>query len=170
MRQPTRGEKSDEEPSLDSLYAQRIVKRLRVVFRTIQEHSRWVEKQCGVSAAQLWAMWELHSTPGLRVSELSKALSIHQSTASNLLDKLESKGLIQRERGKADHRVVRLYLTESGGELVEKSPRPAQGALSNALGQLPRESLQQLDEGLGQLLATMKVRPRDAALRPLSDD
>ncbi|MGE0082516.1 MAG: MarR family transcriptional regulator, partial [Thiohalomonadaceae bacterium] len=32
-----------------------VVQYLRVVFRSIQEHSRWVEKQCGVSAAQLWA-------------------------------------------------------------------------------------------------------------------
>ncbi|KPK40176.1 MAG: hypothetical protein AMJ69_03215, partial [Gammaproteobacteria bacterium SG8_47] len=47
----------------------RIVQDLRVVFRTVQAHSRWVEKQCGVSGAQLWAMWELFASPGLKVSE-----------------------------------------------------------------------------------------------------
>jgi DNA-binding MarR family transcriptional regulator len=154
----------------DPAHSRRIVQKLRVVFRSIHEHSRWVEKQCGVSAAQLWAMWELRAKPGLRVSELSEVLSIHPSTASNMLDKLERKGLVRRRRGKTDHRVVRLYLTETGEEFVRHAPRPAQGALTDALGNMAEDQLQHLDDSLGLLLAAMKVRPQDAALRPLSDD
>ena len=107
-----------------------IVQQFRIIFRSIQDHSRWVERQCGVSAAQLWAMFELSAHPGIRVSELSKALSIHQSTASNMLDKLEKKGLVARKRKSSDQRVVRLYLTDKGAELVAPAPRPAHGALS----------------------------------------
>ena len=157
-------------PDDAAAYERRIVQRLRVVFRSIQEHSRWVEKQCGVSAAQLWAMWELSSTPGLRVSELSKALAIHQSTASNMLDKLEKKGLVKRERDEVDQRVVRLYLTEAGWDLVEKAPRPARGALSDALQRLSPLDLAALDATLGELVAAMTVRPHDAAHKPLSDN
>ena len=147
-----------------------IVQAFRIVFRSIQEHSRWVEKQCGVSAAQLWTMWELQARPGLRVSELSQALSIHQSTASNLLDKLERKRLIKRERRGPDHRVVRLYLTDQGRALVEQAPRPAQGALSSALAALPDDAIAGLDGQLAALLTAMHVRNPDAALEPLSGD
>lgn len=145
-----------------------VVKGFRVVFRTIQEHSRWVEKQCGVSAAQLWAMWELHAKPGMRVSELSGAMSIHQSTASNLLDKLERKRLLRRERRGPDHRVVHLYLTDTGVELVRGAPRPAQGALSSALAMLSDDVLQQLDANVSALAALMDVDNPKAALEPLS--
>jgi len=147
-----------------------IVQAFRIVFRSIQEHSRWVEKQCGVSAAQLWTLWELQARPGLRVSELSRALSIHQSTASNLLDKLERKRLITRERRGPDHRVVRLYLTDRGRALVEQAPRPAQGALSSALAALPDAALAELDGQLTALVAAMHVPNADAALEPLSGD
>lgn len=147
-----------------------VLRKLRIIFRAIQEHSRWVERQCGVSAAQLWAMWELFSQPGMRVSELSKALSIQQSTASNLLDKLEQKQLIERRRGGPDQRVVRLYLTELGAKLVERAPRPAQGALLDALHRLPDDVLTDLDAILAQLVSIMDVTDRDAGMRPLSED
>lgn len=147
-----------------------ILRKFRTVFRVVQEHSRWVERQCGVSAAQLWAMWELFSSPGVRVSELSRALSIHQSTTSNLLDKLEQKGLIERRRGGPDQRVVRIHLTDKGAKLVEGAPRPAQGALMDALHRLPSEALLELDGILSRLVSTMGVDDRDAGMRLLSED
>ncbi|NIP72743.1 MAG: winged helix-turn-helix transcriptional regulator [Gammaproteobacteria bacterium] len=146
-----------------------VVQGLRVVVRSIQEHSRWVERRCGVSAAQLWAMWELHARPGMRVSELSQALCIHQSTASNLLDKLENKKMVQRERRGPDHRVVRLYLTPQGAELVARAPRPAQGALTSALQKLPDRTLLELEGNIADLVRAMNVRDASAALQPLSD-
>ncbi len=146
-----------------------VVQGFRLVFRSIQEHSRWVEKQCGVSAAQLWTMSELHARPGMRVSELSRALSIHQSTASNLLDKLERKQLIQRERRGPDHRVVRLYLTDAGRALVEQAPRPAQGALSSGLMALPDSVLAGLNDNIAALVKAMDLADHEAALEPLSD-
>lgn len=145
-----------------------VVQGLRVVFRSIQEHSRWVEKQCGVSAAQLWTMWELHARPGLRVSELSRALSIHQSTASNMLDKLERKQLVQRQRRGPDQRVVQLYLTDKGRDLVEHAPRPAQGALSNGLMALPDPVLAGLNDNIAALVKAMDLADHAAALEPLS--
>lgn len=147
-----------------------VVQHLRLVYRSIQEHSRWVEKQCGVSAAQLWTLWELQASPGLRVSELSEALSIHPSTASNVLDKLENKGLIRRSRGGPDQRVVRLYLTEQGKEVLARAPLPVQGALMDGLQRLPAGVLAELEHALARLVTAMEIRNRDAALRPMDDD
>jgi DNA-binding MarR family transcriptional regulator len=146
-----------------------VVQHLRVIFRSIQDHSRWVEKQCGVSAAQLWAMWELFAEPGLPVSRLSRALSVHQSTASNMLDKLEKKGLVRRERSGPDQRVVRLFLTPEGVSLLAEAPRPAQGALTDALQQLPDQTTQSLEYGLAALLAVMRGKDEKAAMHPLSE-
>lgn len=143
------------------------LKQLRVLFRNIQAHSRWVEKQCGVSAAQLWAMWELRSEPGLRVSDLSRAMSVHQSTASNMLDKLEEKGLVRRERSGSDQRVVRLYLTGAGEAVLNKAPEKAQGAIMGALAKLPDPVLEELNEGLARLIAEMSISDEGGELKPI---
>lgn len=138
-----------------AIAAQEILQKLRVLIRSMQSHSRWVEKQCGVSSAQLWAMWELFSSPGLKVSELSKALSIHQSTASNMLDKLEEKKLIRRERSGPDQRVVQLYLTKTGEALIENAPKPVQGAVTEALVHLSDSDLRKLHQGLKALVSSV---------------
>lgn len=147
-----------------------VVQQLRIVYRAMQEHSRWVEKQCGVTAAQLWALWELSARPGLRVSELSQALSLHQSTTSNLLDKLEKKGLVARRRGGPDQRVVQIDLTAAGETIVARAPRPAQGAISAALARLPATELAGLERGLAALIGCMEGADPAAALRPMLDD
>jgi DNA-binding MarR family transcriptional regulator len=141
----------------------------RVVFRSVQKHSAWVEKQCEVSGAQLWAMWEMLVSPGLKVGELSRAMTIHQSTASNLLDKLERKGLMRRERGGPDQRVVRLFLTPSGLAVLNRAPRPAQGVLTGALNAISDEALDGLGAHLKVLVDNLGIRDEGAALEPLAD-
>ena len=156
-----------EKTSKQEVMAKSIVQNIRVVVRTIQAHSRSIEKQCGVSGVQLWAMWELFSHPGQKVSDLSKALSIHQSTASNMLDKLEHKDLIRRDRGGPDQRVVQLYLTEKGTELLSNAPRPARGAVRDALMRMNAEELQQLEAGLEALIRQLPDSATSAALKPI---
>lgn len=147
-----------------------ILRDFRIIFRSIQTHSHRVKGRCGVSSVQLWAMWELFNTPDLKVSDLSKALSIHQSTASNMLDKLENGGLVTRERKGRDQRVVRLRLTDEGLRLLAEAPRPAQGALSDALRHLPDDVIGALYESIGRLVAVLPYKDEKAALTPLPEE
>jgi DNA-binding MarR family transcriptional regulator len=114
-------------------------------------------------------MAALRQTPGMKVSELAQALSIHASTASNLLDKIEKAGMIRRERNTVDQRVVKLYLTPAGEKALEKAPQPLTGILTHALGQLPDKSLDRLNQDLATLIAHMgDINTRDAQ-KPLSE-
>jgi len=144
-----------------------ILMSLRIVFRSIQAHSRQVEKESGVSSTQLWMMWEIFNAPGMKVTELARILSIHQSTCSNILDKLQQKDMIKRERSGPDQRVVHLYLTEKGTGLLAEAPRPAQGAIADVLQKLPDEVLVNMEESLAHLVGALQVTEKDAALKPL---
>jgi DNA-binding MarR family transcriptional regulator len=144
------------------------LKKFRQLFQAVQQHSQRVESQCGVSSAQLWALWQISETPGIRVSDLAQTMSIHQSTASNLLDKLDKSGFIRKDRNGSDQRVVRIYLTDEGQTVVDKAPKPARGILQNALFSLPEELLRSLDQDLGRLLEGMKVKDESTAMEPLS--
>ena len=144
-----------------------IVRHFRTVLKAIQSHSSWVERQCGVSAAQLWALWEIHGEPGLRVKDISERLSIKPATASNLLDKIECKGLIRRDRCGPDQRVVQLFPTERGEELLANAPGPAEGALLNAMARLEEGKLEKLDSSLNELVDILAVREAEVALAPI---
>src|ERR1022692_4779029 len=57
-----------------------VLQHIRELLRVSQQHFQRIEARCGVSGAQLWALAELQSRPGLKISELATVLSVHLST------------------------------------------------------------------------------------------
>ena len=145
-----------------------VLKQFRLIFKATQQHSQWVETHCGVTSAQLWALWELSKNPGLKVTDLAKTMSIHHSTACSLLDKLARKGLILRERVSQDQRVVTVTLTQDGIELIDQAPSSPQGILQHALFDLPENVLKSLAEHLDTLVKAMELKDEEAAMQPLN--
>lgn len=146
-----------------------VMQGLRVVFGSIQAHSHWIEQQCGVSAIQLWALRELRDAPGMRVTELALVLSVHPSNCSSMVDKLRKKGLVRKQRIGPDQRVVKLFITPEGTELLLKAPNPAQGALIDALEKMPEDKLEELQLVLAELVQGMKIKDHAAASRPMTN-
>ena len=144
-----------------------VLKLFRVIFKVAQQHANYIEANCGISNAQLWAILKISQNPGMRVSELAQALSIHQTTASNLLDKLSLQGLIKRERISDDQRVVSLFITDVGRQILLKSPQPAQGLLQNALFNLPNSTIVSLESNLNELIKLMGAGSLESAMEPL---
>lgn len=144
-----------------------VLQRFRVLIRTAQRHSQWIERQSGVTGAQLWALQELAESPGLRVGELAVRMALHQSTASNMVDKLESGGMLRKERTSVDQRVVRLYLTDGGQDLLSRAPSPARGVLPEALRLLDEEALLRLQQELDGLLRQIKDMDEGFGMQPL---
>jgi len=145
-----------------------VLKQFRLIFKSIQQHSNWVETHCGLSSAQLWALWEISKNPGLKVTELAKAMSLHHSTASSLLNKMAKKGLIKRERIHQDQRLVTVILTPDGMQLVNQTPVPPQGILQHALFNLPEPVLKSLSKNLDALVKEMDIKDEMAAMEPLN--
>ena len=152
-----------------SIQEQTITKQLRILFRAVQAHSRTVEKMCGLSSAQLWMLYEVSLSDGIKVSELATALSIHRSTSSNMLDKLEKKNLISRDRSKSDQRSVHIYITQQGKELLAQAPSPPQGQLSNTLTKLTSEQVTNLETSLQVFVDTLHFDDVKASMTPIQE-
>lgn len=144
-----------------------ILKLFRVIFQSINRHSHEVEQKAGIGGAQLWALAEIAERPRITVTELAHAMSIHQSTASNLLEKLESQDYVTRSRGAADRRIVLLTLTPRGEDVLRKAPLPYRGVLSDALLKLDAKSLDELHASLGQLVSMLEYKQLKSAFEPL---
>jgi len=144
-----------------------ITQRFRMVYKSVQAHSKTVEKQCGLSSAQLGMLYEIAQTPGQKVTQLAATLTIHTSTCSNMLDKLEIKNLIYRDRPKNDQRSVHLHITDTGKALLDKAPKPVQGKLTNALEQMDSQHLRLLQVSLESLIDALNVTDDKAGLIPI---
>ena len=158
-------------PALDRHAAMNdVLLHFRTVVRAIRRHYQQVEASCGISGAQLWALVHVHQSPGMRVGELARMLAIHQSTASNMLDKLEAAGLVARKRNDEDQRVVRLFATARGRRVLASAPRPLRGVLQQGLLDLPQRSLESLNRELATLVRCMHLRERAARSTLLEEE
>lgn len=146
-----------------------VLELFRLIFRSAKKHFQWVRERTGVSGAQLWALAELQRNPGMRVTELARALAVHQTTASNLIERLVRDKLITRERSETDQRVVRLKLTRKGGGVLSRAPLPLEGVLPDALANLSIGELDELHGRLDRLARLMKVRDAAGRRVPLAD-
>ena len=133
-----------------------IILSLKVISQYLQRYSKSLEKEFDLSAAQLLALWSIKDAQKLRVSDIAKALSIHLSTASNMLDKIEHKKLIKRVREGKDMRVVYIRLTKRGENLLSKTPHPSQGKLAMALRIMGDREINSLSRNLGNLILSLQ--------------
>jgi DNA-binding MarR family transcriptional regulator len=83
---------------------------------------RQLAKQTGLTTSQLVVMQLLKRSPGLTITKLAERVSLRQATVTALIDKLESRSLVQRKRSDLDRRRVELYLTEEGSAMIEAAP------------------------------------------------
>ena len=176
MKKPGESAKSMNRPAgrkapakADQQLALAVLMKFRLIVNSAKRHFKWVEKQCGINGAQLWVLWEINQASGLRVNELAMAMAMHQSTASNLIDKLAQSKLITRKRASSDQRVVTLFLTEAGRALLSRAPRPARGRLPEALYRLPRNALSSLDKVLERVLHEMGPTEKGSMKKPLGE-
>ena len=146
-----------------------VLKKFRVIFGSVRHHFRQVEASCGISGSQLWLLQEVIKTPGIGVSELAARLSIHQSTCSQLVEKLAARGLLSKERSKEDQRRVGLQPTAAARELLGVAPGPVEGVLPDALMALSERDLAELDGQLSKVIEQLHTRDDGDADKPLSD-
>jgi DNA-binding MarR family transcriptional regulator len=149
--------------------AMAVLEQFRLIFRSAKRHFQWVQERTGVSGAQLWVLAELRRKPGMGMTELAQAMAVHQSTASNLIDRLAKSGLIQRDRSGEDRRVAHLSLTSAGHQTLARAPLPLEGVLPDALNSLDDAELVELQQRLEKLASLMKVRDRAGKRIPLAE-
>src|SRR5262249_15657075 len=106
-----------------------VLQRFRVLLRALDTHYRSVESKSGLGGAQRGALSEIAAGDGLQPGDLAKRMAIHASTASNLLRRLETLGLVERVREALDGRAVVLRATMKGRRKLSTAPKPSAGPL-----------------------------------------
>jgi len=129
-----------------------VIDNLRRVFQAINEYSRTAERTTGLTGTQLWSMKLLAKTAPIRVSDLARKMYLRPATVVGILDRLESKGIVTRNRSTEDRRAVDLRLTEKGEELAATAPEVVQAMLAKGLNELSDEQFLFVAEGMKQVV------------------
>lgn len=81
-----------------------------------------INKDFGLTSPQLLLMREIKSSENVTIRQLSSNTNMSQATATSILDRLEKRGLITRQRDQQDKRKVHALLTTEGNQLLLNAP------------------------------------------------
>lgn len=116
----------------------------RVELRAFLRHSEELARDAGMTPAlhQLLLAVRGHGEqPGPTIGDAAAALDVRHHTAVELAQRAERAGLVRRARDAADHRQVRLTLTDDGRARLEELSRehlPAIARLAERLTDVTR--------------------------------
>jgi DNA-binding MarR family transcriptional regulator len=112
-----------------------------------------VLRASGLSVAQYNVLRILRGAgeEGLPCGEIAARMVRRDPDLTRLLDKLEARGLVRRERGTKDRRVVTATITAEALKLLESLDEPVEASLRQALAHVPRARLRELLEILNEL-------------------
>jgi len=145
-----------------SPYAESILRSLRRIIRAIDQHSRQLTRQTRLTVPQLVCLRHLilngPSTPG----DMARKVFLSQATVTGILDRLEARELIERERSSPDRRRVIVSLTPAGRRLAMEMPWPLQERFAERLAAMPAAGQNAIDSALRQVVDMMEAREIDA--------
>ena len=130
-----------------------VLKSIRSLIRVVNTQAKELEQGYGVTGAQLVILQEIHKTPFVTTGKIAENLDISQSTATLILDKLENKGMVVRNRDLHDKRKWLLSLTKAGEKLLKKAPIPLHNEFISRFEQLPHWQQTQILSVLQQVVA-----------------
>ena len=115
----------------------RILQSLRRIIRAVDLHSRRLAAEYKVTAPQLLCLVVVVEEGPLTATSISRQIHLSPSTIVGILDRLETKGLVRRDRDAKDRRLVNVTATDEGRSFVADAPSPLHDRLAEALLNLP---------------------------------
>jgi DNA-binding MarR family transcriptional regulator len=122
----------DAATTVDPL-AVEIWQQLIYTFNALVKLSREVLKEHGISGPQYGVLRILQRRGPSTMTELSEELLVTAGNVTGLVDRLARDGLVERQAGRRDRRVVRTRLTDAGRVLVEEAAATHHRFLSRLL-------------------------------------
>ena len=141
-------------PAADQSAIAEVMDGVRAVVRALRINTRAIEKQLGISLAQLWVLQILNDRPAESLNELAVATATHQSSVSVVVRRLVERGLATRTTANRDKRRVRIELTDAGRALLAKAPPTVQMSLIAGLRRLSADQRLELASLMREWLNT----------------
>jgi DNA-binding MarR family transcriptional regulator len=111
-----------------------------------------------ISAAQFIVVAALALADSAKsASDLCKGISYDAGAMTRMIDRLETKGLIRRNRRPEDRRVVYLELTEEGARAYPRMREVSMGVVNRFLQGFSATEARQLESFLGRMLDNGKL-------------
>ena len=136
---------------------------IRRIIRAIDLQSRRLVQSHGLTGPQALILKEVGRGEPPTASELANKVSLSQATITDIVKRLEGRGLLLRERSQNDKRRVTIQLTEAGQNLIAQSLPLLQEQFEKRFFELKEWEQSQLLASVQRLAELMNAEEIDAS-------
>lgn len=137
--------------AVDPALASGVERLLREVSIIMRQRGRRHLSAFDITPAQFDALVELVRGGEMTMGDLCDRLSLASSTMTDLIDRMERVGFVQRTRDASDRRVVRVHAEEKGQAIIDGVLRTRAAYLASVLAQMPEETRSAVAEAIRAL-------------------
>jgi len=128
---------------------------LHDVARLIRVHADKRARAHGMTRAQWGILVWLERRPGLSQKELAELLEVEPITVARLIDRLETRGMVERRPDPKDRRIWRLHLTSAAYPMLGEIDRQRTLLRGLATDGLDEATLETMTEALLTMKTTL---------------
>lgn len=153
----------DIEPLTSQQRCKEMLVSLRKITQAISLHSRDLSKRYGLTGPQLVILNEISSHETISVTQLARSISLSQATVTDILNRLEKKGLVERLRDDIDRRRVMIQITPGCRDILLQAPPALQETFVSRYTRLPEWEQLMILSALKRIVDLMAAEQIDAA-------
>ena len=136
---------------------------LRRVIRATDIYSKQLAKTTGLTAPQMLLLQTISNTDEMTIGELAGAMSLSQATVTTIMDRLEKRHLVLRQRSTVDKRKVHARLTPDAIKILQQAPIPLQENFSKHFNVLEEWEQTMIISSLQRVAKMMDAEHIDAS-------
>jgi len=135
---------STQNHEADNRLRQLVGYNMKRAYHEIQTELTAALKPLKLKVGSFAALAAIADCPGLKQSALAETLAIEQANLVALIDQLERRGLIKRERARTDRRAYALFATADGRQLCQRADIICRELEARFLADIPHSDIDQL--------------------------
>jgi len=104
-----------------------------------------------LKTAEFFIMLLVHFKGPKKMHELADAFNMTRANTTILVDNMEKKGYLERERSNEDRRVVYVHITKKGKKLCESIVNNFSNMVADFLARVPKDDIEVIEDAFGRL-------------------
>ncbi len=134
-----------------------VTKRLRQISHGLDKHSKFIQEKYKITIPQLICLWEISQRGPVPLGELTKNVFLNKSTVTGIVDRLEKRNLVRRNRISVDRRQIHVEITEEGLAFLEQAPTPLQEKFQKKFAELDLNEREDIMKSIDRIVELMDL-------------
>lgn len=136
-----------------------LLRAVRRIMHAFEVQSRRLSADSSITLPQLLCLMAVVAEEGMTSRKIAQEISASASNLVGVLDRLESKHLVDRVRDPLDRRQVHIVPTAAGRRLIAHAPSPFGERFDSAFGELSETRQRRLVEAMRAMADLMETPP-----------